>query len=174
MSDGRGEVVHLLLRFSDELYRTGGVIDKHRAVIETEGAVWWGKLGRAVSRQRLENLEAQLERGVPTFVYLVQGKRTRLGTQYVACRGDAIAFSSALPPGEESLVPPYYDELELKRYIGTWIKLTDIADCPADVLQSYVISSSRAPASESIRTSMAAMFLIEPKPTRRRQSTSHA
>jgi len=65
--------VHLLLRFSDLLLKDGDTITEHNKVIESEGAVWFGKMGSSVAQRHIDVFNEQIQEENPIYVYLVKG-----------------------------------------------------------------------------------------------------
>jgi hypothetical protein len=74
---------HLVVRFSDTMFGVGDVVSKHNEIIARHGTVWFGKLGQTLSQSRIDMLNKQVEKGIPTFLYLVKGNR-RKSTAYRA------------------------------------------------------------------------------------------
>jgi len=89
-----GKPLHLVVRFSDTMFDVGDVIALHNEVIEQYGAVWFGKLGQTISQTRVDLLNQQVEKHIPTFVYLVKGNR-RKSTAY---RAPLIFLEEDFPP----------------------------------------------------------------------------
>jgi hypothetical protein len=50
------KVLHLVVRFSDNLFSVGEVTEKHNEVVLKFGYVWFGKFGSTISEKRIEIL----------------------------------------------------------------------------------------------------------------------
>lgn len=152
--------IHLLLRFSDTLLKTGDTIEAHNHVVGQHGAVWFGKMGSPVSQGYIDILNKQIEEGIPTFVYLVKGNRRKS----VAYRAKAIRATKSLPDSEKSLIPPYYVDLDLMRYMKFWVKLDEIESIPASDLGKLRVASSVLPLSETLgKSATGHFFLVDDK-----------
>ena len=75
MSVSSQRPVHLLVRFSDNLFAVGDAIAKHQEVIRQSGSVWFGKLGTPIGQKAADGFISQIEKGIPTYLYLVKGNR---------------------------------------------------------------------------------------------------
>jgi len=148
--------VHLLLRFSDSLLKGGDTIEEHNQVVKCKGAVWFGKMGQTVSQNRIDILNGQVENGIPTYVYLVKGNR-RKSTGY---RGKLVLASKTLPEGEEQLVPSYYADLDIPKYVKFWVKIKEITPVDASDFLKMQVASSFSPLSESLVRSSSGHFII--------------
>ena len=100
----RDLTLHLLIRWA--LSQGPLTVELHRQVAERAGSVWWGKIGdpegrAAIGDRRSEQLQAQLDAGIETHVYLY-----RTGSEL--WRTVLVEFSSELPTEEAALIPEYY------------------------------------------------------------------
>jgi hypothetical protein len=148
--------VHLLLRFSDSLLKDGDTVTEHNKVIESEGAVWFGKMGSPVSQNHIDRLNKQVQEGIPTFVYLVKGNRRKS----TAFRGSLLLASKTLPEVDENLVPPYYADLDIPKYVRFWVKIKDIIPIDYAELNKMQVASSLSPIGESLVKSFSGHFII--------------
>src|SRR5512134_1294498 len=114
--------LHLVIRFSDTMFDVGDVVSLHNQVVGQHGAVWFGKLGGTLSQSRIEWLNKQIEQKVPTFLYLVKGN-LRKSTPYKA---EILAVSRDFPKKEKVLIPPYYAEKKLLKFMNAWVKVGHI------------------------------------------------
>ena len=150
--------IHLLLRFSDTLLKTGDTIDEHNQVVESEGSVWFGKMGSTVSQSQIDVLNGQVQDAIPTYVCLVKGNRRKSA----AFRGRLVLASKTLPKGEENRVPSYYTDLSIPRYVKFWVKLTKIVPIDSADLNMMQVASSVLPIRETLfRSSSGHFFLCE-------------
>jgi hypothetical protein len=97
----RGDAIHLVVKWAA---RYGAdTVDKHRAVVEEHGAVWWGlrsaDKGWRISERWTGLLRDQIERRVDTHVFISGDScwRTRL-----------LALVYEPEDVEAELIPPYY------------------------------------------------------------------
>jgi hypothetical protein len=148
--------VHLLLRFSDSLLKTGDTITAHTQVIEREGAVWFGKMGATVSQHNIDVLNDQVKKNIPTYVYLVKGNRRKSS----AYRGKLVVASKTIPIEEQHLAPQYYEELDIRQYMKFWVKLSEIIPIDMAELQKMRVSSSVLPIQETLVKSSSGHFVI--------------
>jgi hypothetical protein len=148
--------IHLLIRFSDTLLKTGDTISAHNQVVEREGAVWFGKMGSPVSQNNIVILNGQVEKGIPTFVYLVKGNRRKS----IAYRSRLIFALKTLPKTETDLVPTYYAELNIPQYVKFWVKLTKIDLVDFSNLKQMQVASSVLSLAETLVKSSSGHFII--------------
>lgn len=148
--------IHLLLRFSDSLLKEADTIENHKEVIQRAGAVWFGKMGSPISQHYMDILNDQIEKGIPTFVFLVKGNR-RESTAY---RGTLLFASKLLPTSESHLVPAYYSDLDIPKYVGSWVKLTEIIPFDFSELANMQVASSVLTLGETLVKSSSGHFYI--------------
>jgi hypothetical protein len=67
---GRAQM-HLVLRYSDSLFRIRNVLERHTLIANRHGAVRFGKIGQAIGQASGRALQDQIANGTPTFVFLV-------------------------------------------------------------------------------------------------------
>jgi len=96
---------HVVIRFSDTIFAVGNVVELHNAVIEEHGSVWFGKMGQTISKNRVDLLNEQVEKKIPTFLYLVKGNR-RKSTAYRAL----LMNMQKEKPQDGAFIPHYYIE----------------------------------------------------------------
>lgn len=148
--------MHLVVRFSDSLCGGVDTIYEHMSVIEQSGAVWFAKMGRPLAGHRIDLLSDQIRRGIPTFLFLVQ----KAGQAYVWAQGTLCAISRSLPAGERAFTPPYYRDCKVNQAASIWFKVSKISRPRASRIKLLSVASSGNPISESIRNSMAPMFVV--------------
>jgi hypothetical protein len=151
--------IHLLIRFSDRLLENKGTIEEHQKVIEQEGAVWFGKMGQPISQNAIDKLNMQVEEGIPTFIYLVKGNRKKPNA-YIS---NLVLASKTIPEDEISLVPAYYKELEILRFINFWGKVTNLHEIDLKDLSKMGVVSSVYPLLETLVKSSSGHFYIKEK-----------
>lgn len=145
------------MRFADGFLSVKDTIKHHQEVLRRRRAVQIGKLGRTLSSARAALVNKQCEMGVRTYLFLVQ----KLKNQYQVYRGRIVNVTYELPQDEKPLIPDYYDELNITSQVSVWIKLSSLMNSSMHDLAKYRIASSKKSVRNAIRSSMAAMFIIE-------------
>ena len=148
--------LHLVIRFSDTMFGVGDVVSLHNEVVDKHGAVWFGKLGGTLSQSRIDWLNKQIEEKVPTFLYLVKGNR-RKSTPYKA---KILAVSRDFPKKEKALIPPYYAEKKLLKYMNVWVKVGHIEQMQMSDLKNLKTINSIFPIEETLVRSSSGYFLV--------------
>ena len=148
--------VHLVMRFSDQLFRVGNVIERHTDVLDERGVVWVAKLGRPIGHTRVHRMNAQIAAGVETYCFLVQA--TRRGPDAYRC--SMTALSRSCPTDYSEHAPPYYDELGYRSSASTWVQVRSIEAIDPYRLQELSVASSGQPLREALRSSMSSTFFV--------------
>jgi hypothetical protein len=152
--------IHLLLRFSDSLLKDKDTIEEHNNIVQRYGSVWFGKMGSPVSQANIDILNQQVEDGIPTHIYLVKGNRRKS----TAFRSMMIYASKAYPKGEEYLLPQYYLDMALTKYMRFFVKLAEIKPLDFEDLAKIHVASSVLPLRETlIKSSTGHFFIVENK-----------
>lgn len=147
---------HLVVRFSDTMFGVGDVVALHNSVVSKQGAVWFGKLGQTLSQSRVDILNAQIKKGIPTILYLVKGNR-RQSTAYRA----RLSLVSKEVPKETRLVPEYYTEKELLRFMTAWMKIGQIEPIDMSEMDTLKAINSVFPIAETLVRSSSGYFLVK-------------
>lgn len=148
--------LHLVIRFSDTMFDVGDVVSIHNDVVENHNAVWFGKMGGTISLSRIETLNKQIAQKTPTFVYLVKGNRKK-STPYKA---QVLMITRDFPEKEKGLIPAYYAEKEILKYMTVWIKIGHIEKIEMAELTNYKTVSSVFPLRETLARSSSGYFLV--------------
>ena len=148
--------VHLVMRFSDRLFRVGNVIERHEAVIDEKGATWVAKLGRPVGRGRTDSMNQQIDSGVATRLYLVQTKRSGIDIH----RAEILRLCRGCPTDFAEMAPDYYAELGYAESAQTWVLVTHLAPVAPNMLVDVRIASSGQPLRDALRSSMSSLFFV--------------
>jgi calcineurin-like phosphoesterase family protein len=148
--------LHLVIRFSDTMFDVGDVISIHNEVVKKQGAVWFGKLGGTLSLSRIELLNKQIAQKIPTFIYLVKGNRKK-STPYKA---NILALSRDFPKKEKELIPAYYAEKKLLKYMNAWVKIGHIEQVEIADLKNLKTINSIFPLEETLSRSQSGYFLV--------------
>jgi hypothetical protein len=146
------------IRFSDDLYSIGDTIGEHRDVIDRVGAVWLGKFGKTLAVRHVDAINTQIDAARPSYLYLIRKRQSSRG--YDAFRGDIRAISRDEADVDRTLVPSYYDRLNLWPVVGVWIRLSSLEDIDPIDLEKVCVLRSNMPLAESLRLSMAGMFIV--------------
>lgn len=133
----------------------GDVIALHNAVVAEHGAVWFGKLGSTLAQGRIDLLNQQVEKKIPTYLYLVKGNR-RKSTAYRA----ALIQVSREMPKETRLIPAYYAEKDLLQYMKAWMKIGQIEAIEMSEMDKLKAITSVFPISETLVRSSSGYFLV--------------
>ena len=112
--------MHILLRYSDRM-RGVDTLEEHKKLLRSKGYVWWGKFGQGVSREIVGRLQSQVDGGVTTYLYLVNGKRLTARGRLLGVQGGGARAS--FRQDDRTGVPLYYRE----EPCAVWLKLSGIA-----------------------------------------------
>lgn len=156
MTKSDNRPTHLLIRFSDNLFAVGNAITKHQEVIDQQGNVWFGKLGTPIAQKAIDSVNLQIDKKIPTFLYLVKGNR-RKSTFYKA---RIITASSGFPKKEKDFIPAYYFEKKIAKQMKSWIKILDIELLVDDEIKSLRVKSSVLDIEETLFRSSAGLFYV--------------
>jgi hypothetical protein len=148
--------LHLVIRFSDTMFEVGDVVSFHNDVVDKHSAVWFGKLGGTLSLARVEMLNKQVEQKTPTFLYLVKGNRKK-STPYKA---RIMAVSRDFPKREKVLIPSYYAEKKLLKFMNAWVKVGQIEQVGMADLKNLKTINSIFPIEETLVKSSSGYFLV--------------
>lgn len=146
---------HLVVRFSDSMFGVGDVVALHNTIVAEQGAVWFGKLGQTLSQSRADWLNVQIEKQIPTFLYLVKGNR-RKSTAY---RANLLRVEKEMPK-EQALIPAYYAEKDLIQYMKAWMKIRQIEPIEMAEMDRLKAINSVFPISETLVRSSSGYFLV--------------
>ena len=148
--------LHLVIRFSDTMFDVGDVISLHNQIVDKQGAVWFGKLGGTLSLSRIEWLNKQITQKIPTYIYLVKGNRKK-STPYKAM---ILEVSRDFPKKEKALIPPYYSEKKLLKYMNAWVKIGHTEQVEMADLKNLKTINSIFPLEETLSRSQSGYFLV--------------
>ena len=149
------KIIHLVVRFSDTMFGVGNVVKHHNKAVETNGAVWFGKMGQTIAQTRVDALNKQVEQGLPTYLYLVKGNRKK-STAYRA----PLLSVTKQKPDDATLMPAYYAEKEMLKYMKAWIKIGEIIPIDMKDMDHLRAISSVYPISETLAKSSSGYFLV--------------
>ncbi len=138
------------------MFDVGDVVSIHNEVVKKHKAVWFGKLGGTLSLSRIDLLNKQISEKTPTFVYLVKGNRKK-STPYKA---QILTVTRDFPKKEKDLIPSYYTEKKLLKFMSVWIKIGHIEKIDMEDLKNYKTINSIFPLEETLSRSSSGYFLI--------------
>lgn len=137
----------IALRFAENFAPKAGTIAEHERLISSNGYVWYGKLGSAVSTSVINEI---LLNDSPRILLIHSGKAIRFW---------AFVESIQNETPDKQFIPEYYRERT--QDFKTWFKVIRFEVAPSDVLSKCIVSSSKRPLSEVSRSSMNPYFIIE-------------
>lgn len=140
----------IALRYSENFAPDEGTISAHQEIIESNGYVWYGKLGTKISTEAKNSI---LTEDNPKILLIHSGKKDRYWA-YVK----EILFEC---PEDIENIPSYYRDDRIK--FKTWFKVTHFEKASNDVLSKCIVASSKQPLSLVSKHSMSPYFKIEYK-----------
>ncbi len=146
---------HLVVRFSDTMFGMGDVAALHNKIVTEQGFVWFGKLGQTIAQKRVDMLNEQVAKNIPTYLYLVKGNRKK-STAY---RADLLGISRDKPENN-AVYPAYYAEKELLQYMKAWMKIGEIEAIEMADMSKLKALNSVFPISETLARSSSGYFLV--------------
>ena len=135
------------LRFADNIAPPEGTIETHRRMIDTNGFVWYGKLGLPISAKTKTVI---MNNRSPRILLIHSG-----GTDRYWAYIDRI--QNIIPAKQE--FPSYYGELA--ESMKTWFRVLELKKAEGNVMSKCVVSSSGAILSSASRHSMSPYFIID-------------
>lgn len=148
-------MIHLAVKFSDDLFGVGNVMERHLDVLSQRGHVWLGKFGAAPAQATIDVLTSQVHQDIPTWIWLL-GSGSHGRSVY---RGEVETVTTD-PPEDATLVPAYYSEHGVTRYIGFWMLLRGLVEHDKAVLQRLAVRSSGRLLDEVASRSMSGFFIV--------------
>jgi len=149
--------LHVVVRFSDRLFSIGNVIEKHNDVVSRFGYVWFGKIGMPVAQRRIDTLNEQIQKGIQTHLFLVQGNRKQSNFY----QANLLNISRAILKSESKCHPDYYLDNNIKKNIQTWFKITKINQIDSSVISKLRAIGSVYSLSETLVRSSTGYFLVQ-------------
>lgn len=140
------EPVHLVIRYRDPRPDTP-TIRLHQDVIGGRGT-WFGKAGKGLGRNGHLRVQDQVNRDVPTLLFLV----TRVVDVLHVHRG-SIEQVSYSPPSNPEDFPAYYASFGLAKQASFWVFVRELLDVGTQDLSDMIVASSGRPILDSLRSS---------------------
>jgi hypothetical protein len=150
---------HVLLRWSENQANGFDTIAEHRSQLLQSGSVVWAKFGASLSDAKINELNEQIEAGIPTYTYLLGGTTPKM------FRATIVMIGKGTGSIDQSLIPSYYrDNLggDETCFVLSQIGETDLFS-ELDTLL-YLASNPEKKLSESIRSQVNVLFVKERVP----------
>lgn len=110
------DLIHLLMRFSDNLAPSDGTIKEHLKIINKYGHVWFGKIGRKIGNAGQNQIYDQIKNNKKSYLFLCKAKERDY--MYI---GQILDIKGSIESKELNKVPPYYrDKVDM---ISLWLKI---------------------------------------------------
>ncbi len=137
------------------MFQVGNVIDLHNNITKKRGSVWFGKMGQTISQERIDLINNQIENSIETYLYLVKGNRRKS----IAYQAKIISVSKTTPD-QTDLLPDYYTEKGIQKYMNVFIHIGKINDFDLDEMENLKAISSIFSITETLELSSAGYFLV--------------
>lgn len=136
----------IALRFSENFSPPIGTIAAHQQLIDSEGYVWYGKLGTPISAKVADEI---MQNEDPKILLISSGKQDRYWAHITE-------VSRSLP--SEKNIPEYYRHMSDKFKCWFRVKFFEIA--PKGIMAECYIASSKVILSQTSKHSMSPYFII--------------
>ena len=150
---------HVLLRWSENQANGFDTIAEHRQMLTEFGTVVWAKFGASLSDVKVNELNEQIQAGIPTYAYLLGGATSKMFRATITFIGKGTASI------DTSLIPSYYrDNLQGEEtcLVFSEIDDTDLFSQLDDLL--YLASNPEKKLTDSIRSQVNVLFVKERTP----------
>jgi hypothetical protein len=157
MTDNGG--THVLLRWSENQANGFDTIAEHRQKLVESGSVVWAKFGASLSDVKVNELNEQIQAGIPTYAYLLGGASSKM------FRATLTEIGKGTGSIDTSLIPSYYrDNLSGNEtcFVFNDIDQTDLYPQLDDLL--YLASNPEKKLTDSIRSQVNVLFVKERTP----------
>ena len=136
----QGEIFHILLKVRSDNGRT---ILEHKRVVNENGVALLGKFGSPISKNFQAALNAQIQRGTKTFLFLMTLDRAGKERSYSTHGCELLRVHDGLLDNtKESLVPSYY-RADMSS-VGSWFEISSLKLLSQEETNKlYVLSSGR-------------------------------
>lgn len=147
MNDKQDSIVNAIaLRYSEKFAPPEGTIQAHIEVLQKNGYVWYGKIGKTIGDKAVRTL---LSNETPRILLIDSGKTDRYWAKITEVKKE-------MP--ECKTFPKYYEQ-NLENF-KIWFKIIDIQKAQSDVLAHCIVASSGAVLSIASKQSMSPFFMI--------------
>lgn len=141
---------HLMIHFSDHLGKN--TVSEHQKVADSKGYVWFGKIGRSISKSFIDFFKATDE---PVFAFFIKTSKQKV-TVFKALISD-ITKEDLRKTAEITNIPDYVAALPVE--VGFWLKVVSFEKLPNSCLNELIVCSSRSPLVESLCSTVGVMFV---------------
>jgi hypothetical protein len=111
--------IHLLLRYSDQLYKTN-TYNEHKKIEALLGYVWWGKFGLGISPKIADEILQQVKNGSRTYLFLSHSTYLKYQAEIIGLLGGGENFDKS--PEDINAIPEYYRHQKC----SVWIKIKNL------------------------------------------------
>lgn len=133
-------------------------IEEHIKVIQKNGSVWWGLIGKAISIERTKEIANQLDNNIKTKVLLTTLDNLGNRIFYEATLDEIITDEADCIPDEVELIPEYYRDEEHT----TWFKFSNIKKVDESMLDKYGLQSNpNRDLKISLKGQSSIMYIVE-------------
>jgi hypothetical protein len=147
---------HLVVRIPMTGEPLDEIVEKHNAVASSMGGVWFGSRGQAPGEARLILLKQQLERSIPTFLYVVQRKPETIQ----AFQSPILSLAHSVPSADSQLIPPYYVSFGSHFKAAIWLKVGQFKESPYTALRLLQMETTGSPVTFVLMKSMASILIV--------------
>ena len=137
----------IALRFCDNFAPKEGTISAHEKMIETNGYVWYGKLGSRLSAKTAESI---MTNDIPRILLIHSGAADRYWAYIDKIQNEI--------PNRESIPTYYRNNAE---DFKCWFRIIKFEKASRDVLSKCYVASSNAQLTFASKQSMSPFFIID-------------
>jgi len=137
------------------MFEIGNVVFRHNSIVEQFGTVWFGKMGQTISQKRIDIINKQIKNEIDSYLYLVKGNR-RKSTAYKT----QIITIGKEPPTDRTLMPEYYAEKGIQKYMKVYIQIGKIEEIDFGDMEDLKAISSITTIIETLYRSSSGYFLV--------------
>lgn len=146
--------ISIVLRFNNSglAKYTQDPIQEHKLILNKNGTVGFGKIGKPLSDTTFTQIEFQISQKLPAYLFLLTKKTKHRDYSCFRCKIASIKKNKA------ALTAPSYYEY-IKNDFGTWFELSTIEEYNHSALSDLYLASSGKSVMDALR-SMSSMFVI--------------
>jgi hypothetical protein len=146
--------ISLLVRVPLVAEPVEAIANRHNALASSDGNMWFGIRGRVPSQTRRACLLQQVDRGISTYLYLLQ----RNGSRFHGFRALLRAFSET--PPDNSMIPEYYYETGLAQSIALWAYVKCFREVDNRTIDTLRVDQTGTPIGEALARSMVGVMVV--------------
>lgn len=141
---------HILIRYNDQLKRK--TIFEHEECVRKNGFVWFGKIGRPISKTYLDYVQKTEPK---PFIFFY--KTTKQQSELFYSQLIEVSLDDIRETKEKKYIPSYYRDSDLE--FGVWFKVGKFTELKTKWLQHMIVHTSRAPIIHGLASSAGAFFV---------------